>query len=248
MKKPVKMAVIALTALLALGFVKDAIVHTVLAGSLSKIAHVPVKISSVQVSFLRGSIRLRGLRVYNPRGFGDKLMLDVPQVYIALDTGALFQKRLHFREVKINLKELTVVKNKEGRLNIHALKPGEDEHEREKKQPKKAPKAPKMAMDKLSLSVGQVVYKDYTGPGAPAIQTFHLNMVEREYYNIQNPKALVSLIMFEALTNTTLSRIANLDLGFFKQIGTQAFSDGLGFMGDGKDALEKAAKKLVNLL
>lgn len=243
------MVLIVAASILLLGAVKNTLIQNVLAGALSRAAHVPVKMSSVNMSFLSGSIRIKNLKVYNPRGFEDKLMLEVPQIYIVFDAGALLKKQMHFKEVDLDLKELVVVKSKDGRLNVNAVKPSEEESRQiQQDKTKKTAQPPKLQIDKLSLSIGRVVYKDYSGGGAPAVQNFEIHMVKREYNNIHDPKVLVSLIMFEALTNTTLSRLANLDAGLFKDIGSLALKDGMGMVGEGKDALEGTAKKLLTYL
>ena len=110
-------------------------------------------------------------------------------------------------------------------------------------------KPPKLMIDKLSLSIGKVVYKDYSQGGQqPQVQTFDINIQNREYRNIDNPSAIVSLVMFEALTRTSLSRLANLDLDSFKEGGIQALSKGLGVVSDGTDVVQNTTKQLLNLI
>ncbi len=250
MKKPLKILISVVVILFALGLAKNMLAQTILSGAISRAAHVPVQIGSVHLSFLSASIRVKNLRVYNPSGFQEKLMMDVPQIFIDFEPGALAQGQAHFKEVRLDLKEIIVVRDKQGRLNVDAAKPTEQQKRESKEKAKTAPgrKAPKLLIDKLYLSIGRVIYKDYSTGGEPFTQTFDINIKDREYSNIDNPAAVVSLVMFEALTRTTLSRLANLDVNAFKEGGIQALSKGLGLVNDGTDAVQDTAKQLLNLL
>lgn len=249
MKQAIKIVVVVLVVLAVLSTVKNTIVQTMLSAALSKAAHVPVQIGSTRVGFLSASIEIKKLRAYNPNNFPDKLMLDVPQITIHFDPPALFKGQAHFKQVDLNLKELYVIRDKNGRLNVDAVKPTKTETTKAKNDSKAVSegKAPQLLIDKLSLSIGRVVYKDYSAGPKPAIQTFDINIQNREYRNIQDPGALVSVILFEALTRTTLSRLTDLDLHSFKEGGLNALSDSLGLAGNGKEAVQNAAKKLISL-
>ena len=250
MKPIVKTIVLIAVVLIVLSVVKNTVAQTVISGTLSRVAHVPVKIGSTRVGFLTSTIDIKKLRMYNPSGFQDKLMIDIPQIYIAFDPPALFKGQAHFKEVKLDLKEMVVVRNKEGKLNVDTVKPTSEQKKESKQEAKPEPgkKAPKLMIDKLSISIGRVTYKDYSAGGEPQVQTFDINIQDREFNNIDNPATIVSLLMFEALTRTTLSSLANLDVNAFKEGGIQALSKGLGVVGDGTEAVENKAKQLLNLL
>ncbi len=246
MKKPIKVLVIVLVALVALTMIKNSLFQGILTGALSKAAHVPVKFGSTSIRFLTGSIDLRNIRVFNPKGFPEKLMLHAPQVAIDFQPTSLFQGRLHFKTVKLNMKELIVVKNKNGQVNIEAVKPSQKEKEQASK-PKEKGKVPKLRIDELHLTIGKVVYKDYSQGPEPKVQVFEININDRVYTNIEDPTALVSLIMFEALTRTSLARIADMDLGEFQDTAKGVFNEGLGLVGDGASNLESKAKNLLSM-
>ncbi len=172
-------------------------------------------------------------------------MIDAPLVAINFDPGALWKGQLHFEEANLNLKEIVVIKNRAGQLNIDALKPSESE-KKKAKEPSKG-EAPQLKIDKLFLSIGRVIYKDYSQGGSPKTEVFDVNIQNRIYTNIDDPGVIVSLIMFEALTRTTLSKLTNLDLSLFKDQAGGAPSGGLGIMGQGADKAEAAAQKILSL-
>ena len=252
MKKAVKMVVIGLVALVVLSVVKNSIFQSILTSALSGAAHVPVRVGSVDLSFLSASIRLKNLQVHNPSGFHEPLMIDIPQVFIDFEPGELFQGRAHFKEVRLELKEMTVIRDKDGHMNVDAVKPTEQQKSEAREKAKtpagKTGTPPKLLIDKMDLSIGRVIYKDYSAGQEPKIQTFDINIQHRVYNNIDNPAAVVSLIMFEALTRTTLSSLASLDVSAFKEGGLQALSKGLGVVTDGTDAVQNTTKQLLNLI
>ncbi len=247
MKKILKFAGLAVVALVFLSFAKNAILQTVLTSTLSGVMHVPVKIGSLNVSLLSASMNIKNLEVRNPSGFKEKQMALAPQIAFDIEPGEIFRGRVHFREVRLDLRELMVVRDKNGRLNVDAVKPTERQRDEAKKEEASQGATPKLQIDKLYLSIGRVTYKDYSAGQEPAIQTFDINIQNREYANIHNPMALVSLIMFEALTRTTLSKLADLDLHAFKEGGLEALSKSLGFAGNSSEAVQATAKKLASL-
>ncbi|MGH7198456.1 MAG: AsmA family protein [Candidatus Omnitrophota bacterium] len=242
MNNKIKILIIVIAAFIAFSFVKNTFFQTAIGAALSKAAHVPVSIGSTSVRFLTSSIHLKNIKFRNPKGFPGSLMVDIQEVFIDFDPGALFKGQAHFEEVKLNLKEVIVVKNREGLLNVEAVKPTEAEKQKPKRQKGKGEPA-KLRIDRLYLTVGRVVYKDYSAGGEPAIQTFDVNIENREYRNIEDPSVVVSLIMFEALTRTTLSRLANLDVGTFKQ----GFSGGLDTVATSAGSLEEKVKGVLGL-
>lgn len=241
----IKIIIIVLAALLALGFAKNIIVQSVISGVVSKAAHVPVSIGSTSASFIFSSIDIRGFRLHNPKGFPERMMLDISRIFIDFDPAPLLKGQAHFEEVKLNLKELVVIKNREGLLNVDAVKPTQEQkHESEAARKSKEP--PKLKIDKLYLSIGRVVYKDYSLGGEPRVEVFDVNIQDRVFTNIEDPNTVVSVVMFEALTRTTLSRLASLDLGSFKAGGMDV-GDLSGFVDKGSDSVEGAAKGILSL-
>ena len=245
MKNIIKIVVIIAAVLIALSVVKNGLTQSILISALSKAANVPVHIGSTHVQLRSTTIDLKNIQIQNPNSFPEKLMLDAPEVYISFDLPSLLKGFVHFREVRLNLKEVIVIKNATGELNINALKPAE---QKKKAQEEKAQgEAPKLKIDKLSLTIGRVVYKDYSQGGSPKTQIFDINIQDRQFTNIEDVRAVVSLIMFEALTRTSISRLADLDLDVFKDGAGSILSNGLGFAQDGAGKVEETAKGILSL-
>lgn len=238
MNKQVKVAIIVVVAIFGLMIIKNAFFQVAIGTALSKASHVPVRIGSTNVSLLSSSINLKNIKFLNPRHFPERLMMKIQQVFINFEPASLFRGQAHFEEVRLSVQEIIVIKNREGVVNVEAMKPKEGTGK--KGAAPKEGKEMKIKIDKLYLTIGRVVYKDYSVGPTPKVEVFEIGLQNREYRNIENPTALVNLIMFEALTHTTLGRLANLDLGEFKQ----------GFLGQlegGPGAVEETARGILSL-
>jgi len=244
--KKIKIVVIIVAIFIAFSVVKNGFVHSMIEGALSKAAHVPVHIGSTHVQLKSTTIDLKDLQLYNPKSFPEKIMLNAPEIYISFDLPSLFKGLAHFREVRLNLKEIVVIKNANGELNINALKPANQKKKAEAEKTQ-GEAAPKLKIDKLSLTIGKVVYKDYSQGSEPRTQIFDINIQDRQYTNIDNVPAVVSLIMFEALTRTSISRLANLDLDVFKDGAGNVLTNGLGLAQGGAGKVQETAKSILNL-
>jgi hypothetical protein len=138
-------------------------------------------------------------------------MVDMPEIYVNYDLPAIIGGKIHLPEVRLALKEFVVVKNADGELNLNALRTVQAQKEG-KAPSKSAPgKAPDIKIDSLKLSIGKVIYKDYSKSSAPDVKEFNINLNE-SYAHVDDPYALASLIVVKALMNTSIASLTNFDL------------------------------------
>lgn len=243
MKKPIKIAIAVVVVLFALNIAKNGLVQFAMGSGISAATHVPVSIGGTNLSLFAGSIKVTNFKLKNPWGYKDKVMVDVPLIFIDFDMSSIGKPKLRFEDVQVHLKEVTIVKNAKGEVNVNALKPKKDDQG--KPAPKKA--APKFHIDKLTLSIDKVVYKDYTGGGKPNVQTFDVNIKNRTFTHMEDPTAIVSVIMLEALTRTSIAKIADLDTSFLTDNAKGILNEGLGLVKDGAGTLETQAKNVLSI-
>ena len=246
MKRTWKIFVIAAVSLLVLNGAKNAFTGFVVSTALSRAAHVPASVGSVSLQLTRARLTLKNVKLFNPRGYPEKLLLDLPEVDVQFDPASIFTGRLHFKKIKVNLKELIVIKSRDGQVNVNALRPSKTQVAESKKNG--APqRTAGIRIDELTLSIGQVVYKDYSAGRTPSTQVFDLHVQERTFRNVESLSSVVSILMFETLTRTTLNRLVNLDTTLFKEGAGSALTKGLGLAGNGADTVQDAAKGILNL-
>lgn len=240
MKKKISIILISIVALLIVFLLaKNMIIKAGVRAGVKAVTGLKLDIDSMRIGVVTTLVDIKGLRLFNPDTFTDPVMVDLPAIYVDYDLFALLKKKIHLEQVKIDLKEFLVVKNKEGALNLDALKAVQAQGGKETtKEARPATRSPDIQIDVLELKIGKVVYKDYSRGGEPKIHTFDINIDER-YENITNPNALARLIVVKALTNTTIGRLANFDIG--------PLADSIsGTLRSGVSLATDAAKKTVD--
>lgn len=213
MKKAVVIVAGILAILFVISFAKDAIVKISVEKGVEAITGLPLNIKSFRVGIIKTLVGIRNLRLFNPKGYEDKIMLDMPEIYVDYDLPAIFKGKVHLEEMRINMKEFAVVKNRNGELNLDSLKVVRAQKEGRAPAPeeKEISKAPEIQIDSLKLKIGKVIYKDYSRGGNPLVKEFNVNLDEK-YENITDPYSLVSLIVVKSLMNTTIAGLADFDL------------------------------------
>ena len=210
--KKVFIWILAAAALLFLA--KGAIARIAVSTAVHAVTCLRLDIRRMEVGLFRSRVHVQGMRLHNPAGFPDRVMADVPEIYVDYDLPAFLTGGTHLRELRLDLRELTVVKNREGKLNLDSLTPVKKSKEDKAKpaQQKRSARPGSFRIDDLHLRVGKVVYKDYSAGGQPSVREFHVNLDER-HRNVNDPAALGALIVSRALLKTTIASLANFDLG-----------------------------------
>jgi len=212
MNKTVSVIAIILAILLVMLFTKDLIVKSAVEGGVKAVTGLNMAIKSFKIGILKTLVDIQDLKVYNPAGYEDKVMLDMPEIYVDYDLPAIIGGKLHLPEVRLNMKEFVVVKNADGELNLNALKVVKEAEEKPAEPAeKKEGKAPEFQIDVLELKVGKVYYKDYSKGGEPSVKEFDINLNER-YENISDPETLARLIIVRAIAKTSIAQLTNFDL------------------------------------
>jgi len=167
----------------------------VVAGAAEVLLGTSVKIDGLSLGILRPYIKIKGFKVYNPRGFPKGVMIDVPEISVKYDLRALLKKKLHLEDVVFNLKEIDIVKNKDNAVNINSLGPLKNNNKKNtsKKSRKSEPLAIKI--DTLRLTIGKLVYKDFSSGGKPSVSVSEINIKNKVYRDISSVRKLAILIL-----------------------------------------------------
>jgi len=180
--------------------------------TIKAISGVDMKIGTLDVGLFRPAVLIKDLKLFNPASFPEKLMMDMPELYVKYDLPSILKGFIHLPELRVNLKEFVVVKTPNGDINLNSL---------QSLQPKGEGNPPKMQIDVMELNIGTVVYKEYRASAAPRVTEFKIDLHER-YENISDPNVLVGLIVSKALRNTTISGISGTLKNAEKLVGGAA--------------------------
>jgi hypothetical protein len=214
-RKIITIPAIVLVVIIALFFGKNMIIKTSVTTGVKAMTGLKLSIRSMNVGVFKSLIGINELQLYNPSGFKDKIMMDLPEIYVDYNLGAIMGGKAHLEEVRLNLKEFIVVKNEAGELNLDSLrvvKETEGEVAEKDDSKKEKTEMPDIQIDLLELKIDRVIYKDYSKGGSPKVREFNVNIDER-YENITDPQSFVRLIIVKALKNTTIASLANFNIG-----------------------------------
>jgi hypothetical protein len=204
MKKLIKilMAIPAfiVVAAVVLLLLRNQIIKAGAGATIKAISGVDMRIGSLNIGLFRPAVQIKDLKLFNPASFPEKLMMDLPELYVKYDLPAVMKGAVHLPELKINLKEFVVVRSVKGDINVNSL---------QALQPKGGGKPPKIQIDVMELNIGKVIYKEFRASGAPRVTEFKIDLHER-YENITDPNVLVGLIVSKALRNTSIAGVSGI--------------------------------------
>ncbi len=199
---PLKLLIIAAVILFALGILKDQIIKSMVTVAASRVVGAPVHIDGMSVAIIfNQSVRIKGFKLYNPEGFPKGVLLDIPQADIDYDLGAILKKDMHLPRLVLHLKEMTVIRNAQGALNVDALKVAQKDE---------GPSQPAMPLriDVATLDLGKVIVQDYSKGEEPKTVTYDIGIHNKTFKNITSAQQLAALVMVQSLGATTLKNAA----------------------------------------
>ena len=156
MNKKIKKWVLILVGIIGLAFAKDIIVGASVGGAVRMVTGLELNMGSFHIGIIPTNVGIKKMKLLNPPDFSDKTMLDAPEIYVKYDLPAVLSGNVHLSEVRIDVKEVMIVKNAQGKLNLDSLKVVQKQKEGRKKEPVAQTKPIKMAIDVLKLKIGTI--------------------------------------------------------------------------------------------
>ncbi len=205
MKKIFVILIVVLAVAFTVSIFKDQLIRSTVAATATNILGAPVRINSFSLNLFKQAVSIGGLKISNPKGFPEGTLVDITRIAVACDLAALVKKELHLKHVEIDIKEIGIIRNKEGKLNVEALKVTEKKPAEKPagKKEKPAEQIP-MQIDTLKLNVGNIIYKDYSKGEPPVVHVYDSGIHGKTYTNITSANQLVALILSESLKNTAI--------------------------------------------
>lgn len=194
MQKKIIIIILAVVFLFGFCLVRDFLIKSLIGSVATSITGAPTSVGGLSLSIIRQSVKISNFRMYNPKGFPKEILVDISKMGVAYNLGALLTGKIHLRQLELEIKEIGMVKNKEGKSNIDSLKIAAQKPE-EKKGPAKQLA---MQIDTVSLGMGRVVSRDYSVGGQPVIKVYDINL-KKTYKNITSAQQLAALIISEPL-------------------------------------------------
>jgi uncharacterized protein involved in outer membrane biogenesis len=167
---------------------KDAILKAAVEQQIRAQTGMDAKIGRLSLGLLSPVVTIENLTLHNTAEFGGTPFLDVRELHLEYDRDALAKRKLKITLLRLNLEELTVVRNPNGTTNIAALN-------------SPAPKQPaKLAgdiefggVDVLNLSLGKIQLIDLKEPRNNRIR--NVNLQNQVFHNVRTPGDLGGVLV-----------------------------------------------------
>jgi hypothetical protein len=245
MKKIHVVVIVIAVVILALIIGKNMVIGSIIKGGIKSLTGLGMSIDKTDVGLVSTRIGLEGIKVYNPPEFADKMMMDMPELYVDYNLFQLLKKKVHLQELRIDLKEFVVVKNKDGKLNLNSLKVVKDT-KKEAEAPKEEPaKKTEFMIDVMKLKIDKVVFKDYTAGDKPKITEYPIKINE-EFTNIDDPKKVANVIIAKAVMNTAIARLTDFDVNALASSASDTLKSATKVVGQTAGAAVDTGKKAAD--
>ena len=173
-----------LIAALGLFVTKDALLRFLVMRSLREKTGLAVEMGGLKLGLATASLRVMDCKIINRPEFGGMALLDMPELFLELDTQRSEGGRLYLKQLRLHVAELNVVRARDGRINLQAFEeaaPGASTNA--------APRARGRfqfgGLDKMYLSLGRVNYTDLQEPAKSRV--FDLGIQNELVENIRSP-------------------------------------------------------------
>lgn len=221
--------------------------NLILAKVLETAIGAPVEVKKFNLDLFASQVGIYGFKIKNPKGFKEPVLASIPEIFIHVDVPAIFKNRVHIWEIRLNLDEITVERNTNGKINLSEIgavkgssKPAEKKEAAAPSEPSQPSPAhqkpakpaaiPETQIDSVALSLGRARYVEYIG-GEPSVRTFSLEIRNAVLKNVTDPADITRQIVSRTLRKIGLDAVAS-QLGIGSGWETQ--------LAQGKETLKQA--------
>ena len=210
---------------------------------------VPVKVSGVHLSVLRGMVTIDGLKVANPPGYKNEYLLELGKGKVAVSLGSLLSDTIHIKEINLNgtkiaIEQKGLASNVKDLLNRMGSKGKPEESKKAEKEAKRAGK--KLVVDQLEITNTEA--KLVATIGRSTGVNLKLATIQMSNLGADSPLSIAELTskIFVALIDGVTRQSAGLlpgdvvsgmkgGLGNIKNLGTE---EGKKVIEEGSEAIE----------
>jgi uncharacterized protein involved in outer membrane biogenesis len=219
MKKWGVVSLVIVLSLVSLSVAKNLAIKWCVEKGTRVVTGLDLKMKSLSLNLVKQSLTIHDLKLLNPKGFSDKVMMAVPNIEVDLDLAAIFKGKIHLEKLTLHLGSFNVVKNAEGVSNLSALKAISSStlktdvktEKKDKKTDTGMKRGMNLQIDVFDLKIGKVTHKDYTSGNQTQSKEFNVDLHET-FYDIKSPQTLIILIVTKALWATTIGRLTDVDI------------------------------------
>ncbi|MCM8812571.1 MAG: hypothetical protein NC924_01380 [Candidatus Omnitrophica bacterium] len=182
----IRMVMALLIAVAVLIIARNFIVKTALVEAIRRYSGLDAHIGTVDIGLWSTSLKVQGLVLFNPPGFSEKIMLDVPELFVDFELPRYLEKKeLYLQEFRLNLHEIVVARSRDGRLNWAVLQKVAPQAARASAPAAAQPAAPAAAenqlrVERIVVRIGSVVDVRESSADKPKRTVYAVNSEYRD--------------------------------------------------------------------
>jgi hypothetical protein len=167
MKKTLRWLIAVFAVLLGLTLIgllcRDSLFKLAARKSVQACTGLRVEIAKLKTGLRTAAIEMQGFKLHNYPEFGDSVLLDVPDLLVEFDSELASQGKLRFKQLRVNLAELNVIRDAAGRWNIEKVEKEMTERNTARTS-RNEPRLQFAGIDELRLTIGRISYTDLQKP------------------------------------------------------------------------------------
>jgi len=182
------LVVVAVGLVVGLLLSKDAILKATVEQQIRAQTGMDVSIGKLSLGLLSPVVTIENLTLRNTAEFGGTPFLDIRELHLEYDREALKQRKLKITLLRLNLEELTVVRNSNGVTNLSTMNaPGPS------KPTKLMGDIEFHGVDVLNLSLGKIQVIDLKQPRNNRLR--NVNLQNQIFHNVRTPGDLYGVLV-----------------------------------------------------
>jgi uncharacterized protein involved in outer membrane biogenesis len=212
-----RLLIIVIIILVAVVLARNIIIkHSIRPGA-KLVSGLDVSVDKVDVGLTRSAAGMEGITLYNPEGFPEGTVIEIPEVYIDYDHKQILGDTIHLEELRLGIDKVVVVKNSEGQINlvelVRVLNDRFKADQQKQQQPSGEKKGKALKIDRLKLDIGSVVYRDHS-VDPPTENVININLHET-HENITSPAAVGAIIALKTMASLGMDMLSVENLEVF---------------------------------
>jgi len=184
----------------------------------NKLVGQKLTIESIHAGLLNTNLEVKNLKIYNPAGYTEQLLIEMPEFFANYALIDIIKGFIHFPEIRLDIKQVNVEKDKNGVLNTDHFKTKEKKETKETQS--KEEKKQEFLINKLTLTITTIRYKDNTK--TPATDKEYNVNISKTFTDVSSAEQIIAAIESEVLGKLVAEGInvafEGLKKGDFKSI------------------------------
>lgn len=218
-------------------FFRDSIAKSVAEKQIRAETGMDATIGKFHIGLVDPVVTIENLRIYNPPGFLHPRFVDIPEIHVEYDRGALFSRKLHFTLVRFNMADVSVDENADGKTNLEFLQEKQKQKAASTSKAKSEPAMEFVGIDTLVLTLGRVRFSSVKHPERD--KEINLDVRNTELKNVKSAKDFSGLIVSIMLKN---------GVNFLGEGVSAAADAATGAVKNAGGTAEKTGKKLLDTI